>query len=106
MPPQNQPPQPPPPNPPQPSAPPAPAPAPAAEHRSSSLLSILIALIILLAVAAGAYFVWQSGLLKSIMPQQSQEQEPAQTETSDLEAELDSVDVGSDAEIDSLEAQL
>lgn len=71
---------------------------------------MLIVLLILAALGAGAYFVWGSELWRMWMPQASEpaalQPAPQQTETSDLEAELQSIEFGSDAEIESLEAQL
>jgi flagellar basal body-associated protein FliL len=85
-----------------------PNPVSAPAQKSNSLVLTLAILLILIALAAGAYFVWGSDFWRMWLPQSSQEtpQTPAQTETSDIEAELESVEVGSDAEIDSLEAQL
>ena len=81
----------------------APAPAP---KRSNTLL-ILMSIALVLALAVLGYLVWMTGVWKSLMQTQPQEEvAPPQTETSDIEADLQGVDLGGDAEIDALEAQI
>jgi len=76
---------------------------PAPQHSNTSLIVVSIALVITLLVLG--YFVWMSGVWQSLMPSAA-DVAPAQSETSDLEADLQGVDVGGDAEVDALEAQL
>jgi hypothetical protein len=70
-----------------------------------------IALVLLLALAAGGgYFAWSQGMLDPFIPVQSEEPElPAMSppsETSDIEVELERVEMGADAELEGYESQL
>lgn len=66
-------------------------------------LLVVGTVIILLILGAGGYYFWSSGLWEIFMPASTQT--PTPSETSDIEADLQSVDVGTDAEADGLEAQ-
>lgn len=76
------------------------APMPPKHGNTPLIVGIVIVLLIL---GAGGYYVWSSGLWESFMPASTQA--PAQSETSDIEAELQGIDVRTDAEADGLEAQ-
>lgn len=79
-------------------------PPPAAPKRGSAVTIVGLIILILLALAAGGYYVWASGLWQSFVPQT--QGTPADTSTSDIEADLQGVNVGTNAEVDSLEAQI
>lgn len=85
------------------SMPPAP-PASPAPKQGNTLLIILLAVLLFVLLGSG-YYLWSSGLLQGLMPAPA-EVTPVQTETSDIEADLEGVDVGADAEVDALEAQI
>lgn len=82
------------------------SPAPPPQHRSSTSL-IVIAIVFLLAILVGGYFVWVTEAWRDFVPSSAQEPvPPQQTETSDIEADLQSVEFGSQGEIEDLEAQI
>lgn len=93
-----------------PIAPVQPPPVAPAEKSGHTSFILAIALLILLALAAGAgYFAWSQGLLDAYMPQEQPVVEetpaPTPTETSDLEQELQSVELGADAQLEAYESQ-
>ena len=78
---------------------------PAPQHSNIPLIIVSTALV--LALVALGYLVWTTGLWQSFVQGPVQEESaPQQTETSDIEADLQSVDVGADAEVEELEAQI
>ena len=88
-----------------------PAATAAAEPASHTGIILTIALLIILALAAGAgYFAWSQGLLSAYLPQAEpvveEEQAPPQTETSDLESDLQSVELGADTQLEMYESEL
>ena len=74
--------------------------------KNSHTLLLIASLILVFTLLCGGYFVWTTGLWKSFIQTSVQEEPvPQQTDTSDIETDLQSVDFGADAEADALEAQ-
>ena len=86
------------------SVPQSPIPAAPPPSRSSGFAPVLWTLVIVLVLGVVGYFAWASGLFETFIPASSQEE--GQSETSDLEADLQSVDDGTDTEVENLEAQI
>jgi hypothetical protein len=63
---------------------------------------MIIAVVVLVLLAGGAYAVWATGVWQQFMPAAPQEE---QNPTADLEAELQGVELEPDPEVESLEAQ-